>query len=368
MIQDALLNLVIDLTERGLVPDALIRRGIRSLCAQRLDEQQDPATTEQFIDSMRTGPIAPVPEKANEQHYEVPAAFYEHVLGRHRKYSCCLWDGPNDTLDAAEARALEVSCQRARLDDGQDILELGCGWGSLTLHMAATYPGSQITAVSNSSSQRAHIERMAFDRGLRNLRVITADMNDFSIDETFDRVVSIEMFEHMRNYQELLRRVASWLRPDGRLFVHVFCHRASAYPFEVEGPGNWMGRHFFSGGLMPSADLFNRFTADMTPIEQWTWDGTHYQRTAEAWLENIDRRIEAVRPVLRETYGTADAERWRRRWRVFFMACAELFGYRQGQEWQVAHTLFEPNATIGESRTIRGANTRAPRGKAPLDP
>lgn len=342
MIVEQLLRGGMEMAERGALPDALIRTGIRRLCRQRLREQErDAESSTRFLETMRTGPVAPVPEKANEQHYEVPAEFYELVLGRHRKYSCCYWSDDSSDLDAAELDALSLTCERANLVDGQDVLELGCGWGSLTLFMAERHPNSVITAVSNSRSQRQYIETRAMRRGLDNVRVHTADMNEFHTDATYDRVVSVEMFEHMRNYEELLRRVSTWLRPEGLLFVHTFCHRSFAYPFEVEGAGNWMGQHFFTGGLMPSADLLARFDSDLAVRRQWIWDGTHYQRTAEAWLQRLDERADAAEAVLGATYGVDAASRWRQRWRIFFMACAELFGFDEGREWQVVHTLLE---------------------------
>jgi len=247
----------------------------------------------------------------------------------------------------AEAAALERSCEHAQLADGQRVLELGCGWGSLTLWMAERYPGSHITAVSNSASQREFIESRARERGLTNIRIVTADMNDFDAGERFDRVVSIEMFEHMRNYDELLRRVSTWLAPDGRLFVHVFAHRSAPYAFETTGAANWMGRHFFTGGIMPSLDLFDRFDDHLRVAKRWTWDGTHYEKTAEAWLENLDRRRRDAVAILERSANPASGERQFHRWRLFFMACAELFGYDAGREWLVGHYLFEPVAAPG---------------------
>ncbi len=353
-------RIAIDWVEQGLVPDRVIRQGIRRLLAGRLEEIGDgdcarsAQLLESFIREMDAGPVALVPDLANAQHYEVPAELFEQVLGPRGKYSSCFWDGETTSLAEAEVKALATTCERAGLADGQEILDLGCGWGSLSLWMAEKYPGARITAVSNSHSQRRHIESRAQQAGIANLRVVTADMNDFATTQLFDRVVSVEMFEHMRNWRELFRRVCSWLQPGGRFFLHVFCHRATPYLFEDRGPSDWMSRHFFSGGLMPSDDLPLRFQEDLTLLQRWRWDGRHYERTLNAWLGNMDARRDAVTPILAETYGPENAERWRQRWRIFFMACAELFGYRQGQQWWVGHYLFErpgaPDASASQAR------------------
>jgi cyclopropane-fatty-acyl-phospholipid synthase len=334
-------------TEMGLVPDAAIRAGIRRLLVKRLSEIQAADATaaatalNQFVSEMRVSEVAPVPELANEQHYEVPAEFFSEVLGKHRKYSSCYWQDNTGNLDQAEAEALAITCDRAGIENGMEILELGCGWGSLSLWMAERFPDSKITSVSNSAGQRQYIERQAQSSGLENLQVITCDMNDFDAPGSYDRIVSVEMFEHMRNYQELFRRVNQWLKPEGRFFMHIFCHRQCAYAFEDNGPDDWMSRYFFSGGIMPSADLPLRFQEDLNLRDRWVWDGRHYEKTSNAWLDNMVKHKGAIMPILAETYGNADASKWFMRWRMFFMACAELFAYADGQEWFVGHYLFE---------------------------
>ncbi len=340
----------IDWTEQGLVPDMVIRQGIRRLLKERLGEihANDAAAAGEaataFATAMGVAPVALVPDKANEQHYEVPAAFFAGVLGPHRKYSSCWWPHGVQTLADAEAAALAATCERAGLADGQHILELGCGWGSLTLWMAAQYPASRITAVSNSNSQRVHIEGEAARRGLANVRVITCDMNCFDSDECFDRIVSVEMFEHMRNWPELFQRVSSWLTPRGTFFMHVFVHRATPYEFVARDASDWMSRHFFAGGMMPSDDLALHFQDDLRMVRRWRWDGTHYERTSNAWLANMDANRAGLWPLFEQTYGREHALQWWSRWRIFFMSCAELFGYERGQQWWVSHYLFERRA------------------------
>ncbi|GAC1452153.1 MAG: cyclopropane-fatty-acyl-phospholipid synthase family protein [Steroidobacteraceae bacterium] len=338
---------LLGLAERGLVPDVLVRAAIRRLCAQRLQEEgvgDSRGRAERYqrlIEQLCASPVAIHTEAANAQHYELPAGFFTLCLGRRLKYSSAYYPTGSESLDQAEEAMLALYGERAELADDQDILELGCGWGSLTLWMAEHYPQSRITAVSNSRSQRAHIEQQCQARGLTNVRVITCDVNTLALEGcTFDRCVSIEMFEHMRNYGLLLARIAGWLRPGGKLFVHIFAHQTLMYPFETEGDGNWLGRHFFTGGLMPATDTLLWFQRHLNIERRWKLDGTHYQRTADHWLANQDRRREEVMCVLRQTYGAQLAPLWFQRWRMFWMACAELFGYDQGRQWLVAHYRF----------------------------
>jgi cyclopropane-fatty-acyl-phospholipid synthase len=328
------------LVDSGLVPEPLLRAGIRAICAQRLREQRGSVEDQQarhqaLVDSLRGSDIAIETAAANAQHYEVPPRFFELVLGPHLKYSSCYWPSGVRELGAAEAAMLGLTAERAGLADGQRILDLGCGWGSLSLWAAARYPQSTITAVSNSRTQRAFIEDQAQRRRLANLRVITADVRTLELPAaSFDRIVSVEMFEHMRNYELLLRRIASWLDRDGALFVHVFAHRQHAYPFEDSGRSDWMAREFFTGGLMPSTQLLHHFQADLRIVDEWHLAGTHYAQTSEAWYRNLMARRDDVLRVL--------DRRQFQRWRVFFLACAELFGYRDGREWIVAHYRFAP--------------------------
>jgi cyclopropane-fatty-acyl-phospholipid synthase len=346
----------IDLAERGWLPDALIRAGIRRLCAARLREERagdlEPAW-QRFRDrlaALTQSPIAIETEAANAQHYELPARFFELCLGPRLKYSACYWDESTRDLAAAEERMLELYAERAQLADGQEILELGCGWGSLTLWMAARHPRARITAVSNSASQRRFIEARCTAGGIGNVQVLTCDVNRLELEHgRFDRVVSIEMFEHMRNYRELLARIARWTKPGGKLFVHIFCHRELMYPFETAGDDNWLGRYFFTGGLMPAADTLLWFQNDFAVEDTWRLGGHHYRKSAEAWLINQDHHRDEVMAVLRAAYGS-DARLWHQRWRLFWMACAELFGYRGGNEWMVGHYRF----------VRRAADTRDP--------
>ena len=334
-------------TETGLLPDTVIRAGIRRLLESKRKEihsgdiEWAATTTNSFVGMMNQSPIALVPHLANEQHYEVPAEFFAQVMGEHLKYSCCHWGGDTKTLSEAETSALDLSVQRAGIEDGMQVLDLGCGWGSMSLWIAEHFPNTSVTSVSNSTSQREFILRQAQHRSIENIDVIACDMNDFETDKRFDRVVSIEMFEHMRNYRELFRRIDSWLSPGGRFFMHIFCHRTTPYEYIDKGPGDWMSRHFFSGGIMPSADLPLRFADNLSIAKRWHWDGQHYAKTSNAWLDNMDKNKASIMLILTSCYGSDDASLWWQRWRIFFMACAELFDYDEGREWYVGHYLFD---------------------------
>ena len=334
---------VINAAERVNLPDWLTAAGVEFLVGRTGRRLQNVGDTEEamFFETMKAYPIAIHTDEANQQHYEVPAEFFGLALGARRKYSCCFYENAGDTLDQAEVAALKRTVENAGLVDGQTILELGCVWGSLSLYMAEHFPNSCIVAVSNSASQRAHIEGVAKARGFKNLAVRTANMTEFDPQAQFDRIVSVEMFEHMSNWHELLTRTRSWLKPDGRLFMHIFTHRDRSYRFDHRDQADWIAQHFFTGGIMPAHDLIHRFS-DIYKVEQeWRWSGQHYEKTAMHWLENFDNNDEAVRRVLAECYGK-DAQVWHRRWRLFFLATAGLFGHNNGETWGVSHYRLSP--------------------------
>ena len=354
---------------KGLLPDWMLRLGIRRLLRTRLRQEGGDGLEEaqrrhmRHVDMLRRSSIAQQVEAANEQHYEVPAAFYERVLGPHRKYSCGYWTDETTSLTMAEEAMLRLTVERAGIRDGLRVLDLGCGWGALSLWIAEHFPRCEVLGVSNSHSQREHILSEAHRRGLDNLRIVTADVNDFAPEETFDRVVSVEMFEHVRNHEALLARIAAWLEPDGKLFVHVFVHQDHAYTFETEGNGNWMGRQFFTGGQMPSDRMLLYFQRDLAVTKHWRVNGRHYAKTARAWLENLDAAKADLVPLLAPTDREGDGRAALNAWRVFFMACEELWGYERGDTWFVAHYLFEPVARPARGR-LRRKNLRRPTSRA----
>jgi cyclopropane-fatty-acyl-phospholipid synthase len=333
------------LLEKDKLPDSLIRKGIRDLLKERLKEENkgNPEAQQRhfmkLIEELKASPIAVNTADANAQHYEIPAQFYQWVLGKYLKYSSGYWKEGVTSIDISERDMLELTTERAELKDGQHILELGCGWGSLSLFMAAKYPNANITSVSNSHSQKAFIDEQASLRNINNLRIITADMNAFTTEDKFDRVVSVEMFEHMRNYELLMAKVADFLNPGGKLFVHIFTHKDYAYKFEVKDDTDWMSKYFFTGGIMPSDHLLLYFQKQLKIEQHWRVSGTHYQKTSEAWLQNMDARKPEILNLWQQVYGK-EALKWWVYWRLFFMACAELWGFDNGNEWMVSHYLF----------------------------
>ncbi len=334
------------LVEKGLLPDGLIRWGMRQLLAQKLrDEARDGLELSQerlmkLVEEMKNAPIAVNTKDANEQHYELPTQFFNLCLGKNLKYSSCYYQRGSESLDEAEDIMLDMTCKRAELSDGQHILELGCGWGSLSLFMAARYPNAQVTGVSNSKTQKFHIDSKAKERGIKNLRIITCDMNTFDSTEKFDRVVSVEMFEHMRNWEVLLQKVSGFFNPEGKLFIHIFTHRRYAYFYDEKDEGDFIGRYFFTGGIMPSDDLLLYFQKHLKIEDHWQVEGTHYGKTSEDWLKNMDSNKDNIMPILKATYGEQEAVKWWNYWRIFYMACAELWNYKKGREWIVSHYRF----------------------------
>lgn len=332
--------------EKDWLPDGVIRFGIRNLLKSKLSHEQ--RQREEFgnarflslIDELKSSPIAINTTDANEQHYEVPTEFFQYVMGKYMKYSCGYWENDDVSFDQSEKDMLEITVQRADLSDGMDILELGCGWGSLSLYMAEKFPNSRIVGISNSRTQKKFIDAQATSRRLSNLKIKTIDMNDFNLDQKFDRAVSVEMFEHMRNYQILLEKISRCLNPQGKLFVHIFTHKEYAYLYQVNQGFDWMARYFFTGGIMPSDDLLLYFQDHFRIENHWRVNGQHYQKTSEGWLKNMDSHRDNIIPILKQTYGD-DYKKWWVYWRVFFMACAELWGYKKGSEWMVSHYLFQ---------------------------
>ncbi len=335
-----------DFLATGLVPELLIRFGIRNMLAQRLEESKAKSAEAEldnrrkFIAELKTFPIAIETAAANQQHYEVPSEFFKLVLGPRLKYSCCHWTDSTESLAQAEENMLALSCKRASIEDGQRILDLGCGWGALSLWLAEHYPKSNITAVSNSATQAVWINSVIEQKGYQNLNVITDNVTKFNTEQKFDRIMSVEMFEHMKNYQQLMQKISTWLKPDGKLFVHIFTHKECEYHFEDRDGSDWLTRYFFTGGTMPSDSLLLYFQDHLSIEEHWRVNGMHYQKTSEAWLQNMQQNKDIIMPLLKETYGDGQEQRWWMYWRMFFLACAELWGYAKGEEWIVSHYTF----------------------------
>lgn len=347
-----LTSYAIQFAEDGWLPDNCVRLGIQGLLRQRLRQSargnsSQSNATHDFADRMRNSPLLESAVEANQQHYEVPAEFFRHILGKHMKYSCGFWESAATTLDQAEEAMLKLTCQRAAIEDGMRILELGCGWGSLSLWLADHFPRSQVVAVSNSNSQRKFIESQSKSRGLANLQVLTRNVAEFESTDLFDRILSVEMFEHFRNHAILLERISGWLTTTGKLFVHVFCHHQTPYCFEVNSPGDWMARHFFTGGIMPSAGLLNEYDEHLYVERQWNVNGTHYSQTCEAWLQNLDSVYNELLKLFTKDTDQATARLRLQRWRMFFLACSELFRFDNGNQWYVAHYVMGHNHQEG---------------------
>ncbi|KAL6839388.1 hypothetical protein ACP4OV_030658 [Aristida adscensionis] len=333
--------------ERNLLPDAATRRLTRLLLAQRLRQGYLPSAPLQlqhlllFARSLEEMPIAVETDKAKTQHYELPTTFFKLVLGRNLKYSSCYFPDDSCTLEDAEIAMMELYCERAKVQDGQSILDVGCGWGSLSLHIAKKYRNCSITGICNSITQKAFIEEQCRENELSNVEIIVADISKFEMERSFDRIISIEMFEHMKNYKALLKKISSWMKEDSLLFVHYFCHKTFAYHFEDKNDDDWITRYFFTGGTMPSANLLLYFQEDVSVVNHWLVSGTHYARTSEEWLIRMDKNIASIRPIFEETYGKESTTKWIAYWRTFFISVAELFGYNNGDEWMIAHYLFQ---------------------------
>ncbi|MCL7036210.1 hypothetical protein MKW94_030593 [Papaver nudicaule] len=344
---NATVRVMLSSLERNLLPDVVIRKLTKLLLASRLRLGYKPSSEIQLSDliqfahSLEEMPIAIKTDSAKEQHYELPTSFFKLVLGKYMKYSCCYFAGKTTTLEDAEQAMLELYCERAQIKDGQTVLDVGCGWGSFSLYIAQKYKNCNITGICNSKTQKEHIEEQCRELQLQNVEIIVADISTFDMEGSYDRIVSIEMFEHMKNYKELLKKISKWMKEDSLLFVHYFCHKAFAYHFEDTSEDDWITRYFFTGGTMPSANLLLYFQDDVSIVNHWLVNGKHYAQTSEEWLKRMDKNISSIKPIMESTYGKDAAVKWTVYWRTFFISVAELFGYNNGEEWMVAHFLFK---------------------------
>lgn len=344
---DATVKLATASLERNLLPDPVIRRLTRLLLASRLRSGYKSSSDLQlsdllrFIHSLKEMPIAIQTDKPKVQHYELPTSFFKLVLGSNMKYSCCYFPAASKSLEEAEAAMLELYCERAQIKDGHTILDVGCGWGSLSVHIANKYKNCKVTGICNSTTQKAYIEERCRELQLENVEIIVADISTFEMDASFDRIFSIEMFEHMKNYQALLKKISLWMKEDSLLFVHHFCHKTFSYHYEDTSEDDWITRYFFTGGTMPAANLLLYFQDDVSVVNHWLVNGMHYAKTSEEWLKRMDKNHCSITPIMEETYGKASATKWTAYWRTFFIAVAELFAYNNGEEWMVAHFLFK---------------------------
>lgn len=346
---DATVRLMLASLERNLLPDALVRRLTRLLLASRLRSGYKPSAELQlssllhFAHSLEEMPIAIKTEDPKSQHYELPTSFFKLVLGKNLKYSCCYFPDKSSTLEDAENAMLEMYCKRAQVEDGHSVLDIGCGWGSLSLYISQKYTNCRITGICNSKTQKAYIEEQCQELQLQNVEIIVADISTLEMEATYDRIFSIEMFEHMKNYKDLLKKISGWMKHDSLLFVHHFCHKAFAYHFEDKSDDDWITRYFFSGGTMPAANLLLYFQEDVSVVDHWLVNGKHYAQTSEEWLKRMDKNLASIKPIMESTYGKDSAVKWTVYWRTFFISVAELFGYNDGEEWMVALFHFKCN-------------------------
>ena len=329
---------LLSLAESGFIPDALIKIAARYISNRRLNEQSDDENKDKIISVLSRGVVAEKTHNANEQHYEVPPEFFNYVLGTNLKYSCSLFDDA-DSLDDAEESMLKLYIDRADIKDGHEVLDLGCGWGSFSLYVAERYPDINITSVSNSSDQIAYIKNEAHEKGLSNIKAFRMDVNNLELNKKFDRIVSIEMFEHLRNYKLILNYLNHALKPDGKLFIHIFCHKKLTYLYEMKNNFDWMTKYFFQGGIMPSKDIFQYFEDELEIINQWDINGNHYSKTCKAWLNNHYKNKKKILDIFEKHYD--EPKIWFNRWRIFFLSCEAFFALNNGREYFVAHYLFK---------------------------